>query len=153
MKLKTYFFCLMLLLTSCFTCFGQPKLHSVTLAWDAMNDPTIAGFNLYYGVSSRSYTNAVSVDNMYTGVVTGLVEGVTYFFAVTASDTNGLESDFSNEISWTVIPFNITYLGVRVEWWTNMAYISKQTFDLKSFTNAPIPQFYRSFLVITNHPF
>jgi hypothetical protein len=34
--------------------------------------------------------------------MTNLVSGVTYFFAVTAYDTNGLESAFSSEISYTV---------------------------------------------------
>ena len=36
-----------------------------------------------------------------------LASGATYFFAVTAYDTNGLESDYSSEVSYTVpLPTN-----------------------------------------------
>ena len=35
--------------------------------------------------------------------VSNLVEGTTYYFAATAVDTNGLESDYSTEVS-TLIP-------------------------------------------------
>ena len=34
--------------------------------------------------------------------MSNLLNGTTYFFAVTAYDTNGLESDFSTEISYTI---------------------------------------------------
>jgi hypothetical protein len=51
------------------------------------------------------------------------------------------------------ITTKIVDLKTRLEWWTNMAYVNKQVFDLRSFTNPPNPQFYRSFLVITNNPF
>jgi hypothetical protein len=41
------------------------------------------------------------VGNATTGTVTGLVGGVTYFFAVTAVATNGAESAYSSEVSYT----------------------------------------------------
>jgi hypothetical protein len=40
------------------------------------------------------------VGNVTSVTLPGLVIGVTYFLAVTAYDTNGLESDFSGEISF-----------------------------------------------------
>ena len=80
---------------------------SVTLAWDPSPDSAIGGYRLYEGAASRTYTNVIDVGNVTTATVTGLVDGVTYFFAVTAYDTNGLESDFSGEISYTVpLPTN-----------------------------------------------
>jgi hypothetical protein len=79
---------------------------SVTLAWDASpapsGGPPIAGYKVYRGGMSRSYTNMVSVGNVTTATIGGLVQGLTYFFAVTAYDTAGLESDYSEEISFTV---------------------------------------------------
>jgi hypothetical protein len=75
---------------------------SVTLAWDADAGNNIAGYRLYDGVASRTYTNIIAVGNVTTSTVAGLAGGVTYFFAVTAVDTNGLESDYSSEVSYTV---------------------------------------------------
>jgi hypothetical protein len=40
------------------------------------------------------------VGDVTTNKVTGLIVGVNYFFAVTARATNGLESDYSNEVSY-----------------------------------------------------
>lgn len=78
-----------------------PMVQSVTLAWDASPSPSVTGYYIYYGPGSRSYTNKV-----YSGccscVVSNLTGGVTYYFAATASDTNGLESDYSNEVSYRV---------------------------------------------------
>jgi hypothetical protein len=77
----------------------------VTLAWDPNPGnaiDAIAGYRLYEGVANRTYTIVIDVGNVTTNTVTGLAGGVTYFFAVTAYDTNGLESDFSSEISYTV---------------------------------------------------
>jgi sulfur relay (sulfurtransferase) complex TusBCD TusD component (DsrE family) len=75
---------------------------SVTLAWDPSPDSAIAGYRLYEGVASGTYTNVIDVRNATSATVSNLVNGVTYFFAVTAYDTNGQESDFSDEISYTV---------------------------------------------------
>ncbi|MBI3849003.1 MAG: fibronectin type III domain-containing protein [Verrucomicrobia bacterium] len=76
--------------------------RSVTLAWDASTDAGVAGYKIYYGVASRAYTNLVSVGNATTATISGLVEGVTYFFAATTYNGAGLESDYSNEASYTV---------------------------------------------------
>ncbi len=75
---------------------------SVTLAWDPSVGGGIAGYRLYQGASSRSYTNVITTGNATTATVSNLVRGATYFFAVTAYSTNGLESEYSNEITYTV---------------------------------------------------
>jgi hypothetical protein len=80
---------------------------AVTLAWDPSPGGAAAGYRLYDGPASRTYTNIIDVGNATTGTVSNLVAGVTYFFAVTAYDRNGLESDFSSEVSFTVpLPTN-----------------------------------------------
>lgn len=76
---------------------------SATLAWDrAASHTNLSAFVLKYGVSSGSYTGKVSVATNFTSAtVNDLVPGVRYFFAVTARNVAGLESDPSNEISHT----------------------------------------------------
>jgi Bacterial Ig domain len=81
---------------------------TVTLAWDpspATN--AIASYNLYYGAGSATYTNVLAAGTNTTASVSNLVEGATYYFAATAVDTNGLESNYSTEVS-TVIPVKLT---------------------------------------------
>ena len=73
---------------------------SVTLAWDASPSPAVNKYTVYYGPASGTYTNAVSTAGPnLTLIVSNLVRGATYYFAATASDTNSLESDYSNEVS------------------------------------------------------
>jgi len=75
---------------------------SVTLAWDPSPSSGISEYRLYVGPATRTYTNCIAVGNLTTTRVTNLVVGATYFFAVTACDASKAESDFSNEISYTV---------------------------------------------------
>ncbi len=77
---------------------------SVALAWDPSTNANVVAYNLYYGVASQTYTNKVTVGAVTNATITGLVAGATYFFAATASDNLGLESDFSNEVPYYVGP-------------------------------------------------
>ncbi len=82
---------------------GCPAADSVTLNWDPSPDPAATGYNLYYGgTGTRIYTNMVPAGNALSATVTGLVAGVTYYFAATATDDTGLESDFSNEVEYSL---------------------------------------------------
>jgi hypothetical protein len=73
-----------------------------SLAWDPNQPSEVAGYRLHYGDSSRSYSADVDVGNQTTCTVADLAIGLTYFFAVTAYDQYGRESDFSNEVSQTI---------------------------------------------------
>jgi len=81
---------------------------SVKLAWDAAtnNLTPITNYFLYYGQGSRQYTVKLVVGLNLTLTVPNLTRGTMYYFAATAQDANGMESDFSNEISWqpTYVP-------------------------------------------------
>ncbi len=78
----------------------QSSVHagqSITLAWDASGDSSAAGYKIYYGTTSRNYTNSVDVGNVTNATLNLPETGVTYYFAATTYDSAGNESDFSNE--------------------------------------------------------
>ena len=79
----------------------QAMAADVSLAWDASVSPNITGYKVYVGTSSGNYGTPITIGNQTTYTVTGLTPG-TYYFAVTAFDTNGDESGFSNEVSQTI---------------------------------------------------
>src|SRR5208283_5334287 len=74
--------------------------QQATLTWDSSPSVGVTGYSIYYGVSTGTYTNLVAVGLGTNGVVSGLVPGTTYYFAVTAHTAAGLESDYSNEVGW-----------------------------------------------------
>ncbi len=85
----------------------QSDTYSLTLVWNPSPSPEIIGCHLYYGTVSGQYTNTVVVGNVTTVTLSGLLPEVTYFFVITAIDSDGQESDFSNEISYrTELPPN-----------------------------------------------
>jgi len=77
-------------------------VQSVTLAWAPSPDLNVVGYNVYYGTASGNYTWKTSSGNVGSATISNLVEGVTYYFVVTAYDVTGLESVPSNEVSYTV---------------------------------------------------
>ena len=101
---RSFVFWLMLLLA---VCSSSRADQSVTLAWDANPEPDVSTYLVYYGTSSRQYLYSTNVGNVTTATVYGLAEGVTWYFAVTAVNTSGLESNFSNEVT-NAIPSNVT---------------------------------------------
>jgi len=75
---------------------------SVRLAWDASASAGVAGYQLYYGTVSHNYNNVLSAGNTTGATLGGLKTGTTYYIAVRAYDSSGVESDFSNEIAYQV---------------------------------------------------
>jgi hypothetical protein len=73
---------------------------SVILTWDPNNEPDIAGYKIYYGKASGTYESVIDVGNQTTYTIPGFLEGVDYYFTVTAYNTYGLESSFSDEVSY-----------------------------------------------------
>jgi hypothetical protein len=88
--------------------FLATTAFSATLEWDPNTETDLAGYRVYYGPVSRSYTNVLEVGNVTSNTLSGLVSGAQYFFAVTAYNIYGDESDFSNEVAFTVPdPINV----------------------------------------------
>jgi hypothetical protein len=88
--------CLVLAVSAFF--HGNARAAGITLAWDA--EKGAAGYKIYYGTESDAYTTSVDVGNVTTYLLT-LTDGRTYYLAATAYDSGKLESNFSNEISYS----------------------------------------------------
>ncbi len=87
---------------------GSNVINSANLSWDAPTtnaDGTsltdLAGYKVYYGTSSGDYTVSVDIGNS-TGAIISSLEPGTWCFAVTAYDTSGNESDYSEETCKTI---------------------------------------------------
>ena len=75
--------------------------QSVSLAWDTDADPSVVGYEVHYGTSASSLTATQDAGVSTTATVSGLTPGTTYYFAVTAYNATGVNSTYSNEVSYT----------------------------------------------------
>ena len=114
-----------------------------TLSWvppttyvDGTHLTGLPGYKVYYGTTKGSYNSTLDVGNSVTATVINLTEKITYYFAVTAYDTTGNESIYSNEVSKTIPDLtppvisgvtisNITTTDALVTWATDEASTSK----------------------------
>ncbi|MFZ5876797.1 MAG: fibronectin type III domain-containing protein [Nitrospirota bacterium] len=107
--------------------FGADAL----LSWNPNTEADLAGYSVHYGASSGVYTVVIPVGRTTSYTVTGLGPG-TYYFAVTAENTSGGDSGYSNEVSKTiadtvpptisaVVANGITATGATITWTTNEA--------------------------------
>ncbi len=89
---------------------GNTSIYTqdVTLTWEPpttnadgtpLND--LAGYRVYFGPGSGNYIYKNDVGNVTLCTIGGLTQG-TWCFAVTAYDTSGNESDYSNETCVTI---------------------------------------------------
>lgn len=88
----------------------SPIAHSaqVTLAWNPNSEQDLAGYKIYYGNSSGSYQLSLDVGNTTTCTLSNVEGGKTYYFAATSYDSEGYESDFSDELTYDS-PTDCTY--------------------------------------------
>jgi hypothetical protein len=68
---------------------------------------------VYYGTASRTYSSIIDAGNVTNLTISGLSGGVTYFFAITAYNASGLESDFSDEV--LNVPIAPTLPGLQTQ--------------------------------------
>ena len=86
---------------------------SATLSWvppTERSDGTLlgagdlAGYKIYWGMDQGNYSNSVTIDNPgLSAYVVDLLTPATWFFVVTAYDSQGLESPFSNVASKAIL--------------------------------------------------
>lgn len=75
---------------------------SVSLAWDPVTSTGLTGYKVYVGTAPGSYGTPVDVGNVTLSPVNGLFVGMTYYFVVTAYNSDGTESLPSVEVSTTI---------------------------------------------------
>jgi hypothetical protein len=107
---------------------------SASLTWTASSDPTVVGYNIYFGGGCQQYTNFVAVGAVSNAVVSNLEEGVPYFFAAKACNAAGQESPFSNEAIFCGVTATPGMLVQQAVLLTNLTG-DQLTFSLA--TNAP----------------
>ena len=73
---------------------------TINVSWNPNTEEDLAGYRLYVGEASGQYGEPVDVGNV-TGHVMEITpqHGATYYFALTAYDTSGNESGYSDEAS------------------------------------------------------
>jgi hypothetical protein len=74
---------------------------SVTLTWNQNSESDLGGYKVYRSTTAGVYGAPIATlqGNVATYQATGLQAGTTYYFVVTAYDSSGNESGFSNEVS------------------------------------------------------
>jgi fibronectin type 3 domain-containing protein len=105
------------LLTALFLClflfwFSAGYTAEITLLWDKNTETDIEGYRVYSGISSKTYaTNPIcQVDSNWNScTVIVPLDGKTRYYAVKAYNTEGLESAFSNEVSYKPLLFRISH--------------------------------------------
>jgi hypothetical protein len=80
----------------------SPSTGSVTLTWTANGEPDLAGYKIYVGTASGTYSFPGSpflAGKVTSYTIANLPKGQTYFFALSAYDSAGNESVLSAEVS------------------------------------------------------
>lgn len=94
-------------LPECYSAPGPPLPG--TFSWEAPLWPldcssmnAVAGYRVYYGTAPGTFTGSLDVGNTTSVTLATLSSAVTvsgsYYLAVTAYDSGGLESAYSNEV-------------------------------------------------------
>lgn len=88
---------------------GKASAASAQVSWSANpSQDEVAGYRVYYGTASGRYIHIEIAGQSTQSEISGLQEGVTYYFAVTAYDASLNESAYSDEISLAIPDAQIT---------------------------------------------
>jgi hypothetical protein len=87
---------------------------SVTLAWDAASGA--ASYRVHYGTQSGAYTHTTPDVTGTSTTAEGLSTGLTYYFAATSRNGLGVESGYSNQVSYAVPDVAKTTPSVTLAW-------------------------------------
>jgi len=78
---------------------ASPDLRAIVLDWTPNSEADIAGYKVHYGTASGLYNQVTDVGSSVGFMQRGLMPGMRYYFALTAYDTSGNESEYSEEVS------------------------------------------------------
>lgn len=87
------------LLSSPSSLIGFSDDGSITVAWSPSSTPDVAGYKIYYGTTSGSYSNVIDAAGGIYHEITGLDNSLTYFITLTSYGNPGSESAYSDEIT------------------------------------------------------
>lgn len=76
--------------------------NTVRLAWDANTESNLAGYQVYRSEESGIYGSPIAQTAQILFTDSTVQRGKTYFYTVTALDTDGNESLKSSEVTATV---------------------------------------------------
>lgn len=84
--------------------FTDSTSNSISLSWSASVNEHIKGYKVFFDTSSLKYQyeDSVDVGNIQSHTLTGLTANINYYIAVTAYDSSGNESWYSNPIIKTL---------------------------------------------------
>ena len=88
--------------------FYRAQWHSnmiVPLSWDAVIDPRVAGYKIYCGTKSRTYTQVEDAGNATNYIFNVTNVSPIIYFAASCYDASGMEGGYSDEC---VITNNLT---------------------------------------------
>jgi len=87
---------------------GSAQAAQAAFSWstpttfvDGSSLTTLRGYKVYTGTASGSYAQSVDVGNVNSYTNSGLADGTTYYFAVTAYDAAGDVSGYSNQVTYS----------------------------------------------------
>jgi hypothetical protein len=88
-------------------CYTSPlaQAATVSLSWNKNAESDLAGYRLYYGNVSRTqsaYAQSVTISNREAATWQLSLQPGVYYFALTAVDTSGNESGYSQEVTETI---------------------------------------------------
>jgi len=92
----------LLLLAVLFGLCSMAHAGTVNLAWTGNAESDLAGYRLYYGETPRTqgaYTHAVTIGQKEATAWSLSLDPGTYYFALTAYDEAGNESELSAEVA------------------------------------------------------
>jgi hypothetical protein len=73
--------------------------QSVAITWNPNAESDIAGYKIYYGQVTRNYDYVLDVNRNTDYTISSLPDTGVYYFAVTAYDVAGNESNYSEEVT------------------------------------------------------
>ncbi len=71
----------------------------ISASWNSNAESDISYYTLHYGTETGIYDFNINTGKTTSWTVTNLIDGLTYYFAVTATNTSSKTSGFSNELS------------------------------------------------------
>ncbi len=94
---------------------ATPGNNTIVLAWSANNDPDVRSYRLYGGTTADASDFVLNFSSNTSGYThSGLTNGQTYYYRLTALDAVGNESDFTTASGIPIGSQTITFAAVSV---------------------------------------